>query len=179
MRAGQCRKLKNRHKSSMISTETTMGAVIGGHVRRAPDRIAIVGDPYPARSSYCSLAHQISKLRDEFRNGQSARTPGVGLIFQAARRPRSQRSRPPAMPLAFPSILVSPATNLFANSSASTSMPWYPEWLEFPALKAIQDYPSALFAVTKAESAFDRIRRPQCPRDRIAHCVLHRPCKPL
>ena len=141
---------------STIPAGMTMGAVIDDHARRSPNQTAILGT-HIGEISYGSLVQRISKLRNEFRNAGIGSNARIGLVLPSG---------------------TEAAVTTIAASSHATCVPFHPaishdelvrelkrfrldalvlpEWLESPAWGAAQDYPSALFAVTKAEGAFDR-----------------------
>ncbi len=151
-----------------IPAEKTIGAVIDDHARQTADRTAILGT-HIGEISYRSLAHQIAKLRDEFRNAGIGSDARIGLVLPSG---------------------TEAAVTTIAASSHATCVPFHPaishnelvrelkrfhldaivlpEWLESPVWKATEDYPCALFAVTKAEGAFDRYGI-RCIRSIVSH----------
>ncbi len=100
--------------------EMSMGALIEGHVRRSPDRTAILGTE-SERFHIGSLAIRYRRCAMRFETQGLGPTPASVWRSPAGSSRLSRRSRRPAMRRAFLSIPGFQATNLCANSIGSIS----------------------------------------------------------
>lgn len=139
-----------------VPLEETMGATINAHARRSPEQTAIVSARV-GNVSYRTLTEQISRLHHVFRSAGIGSNSRIGLVLPSG---------------------VESAVATIAASTHATCVPFHPdisqeeflreskrfrldgvvvpEWCETAAAKAAQDDSSALFAVAKADGAFDQ-----------------------